>query len=1636
MDENVIWKMLDTYFKDAPDSLVSHNLESYNEFFKTGIYQIFKEKNPIQLESNYDKSTDDYKNKCKIYLGGRDGTKITFGKPIIYDSNDDSHYMFPNEARLRNMTYGMPIHYDVEIVYTDILDDGEVRTLGGQQSNLDEFNETNHDYKQSYLFKNYKKDGGLNNVPLNESQELTVGGARNDNLQVREYEYTTNQAKEVRENVEKSMKGNNLYERVETIENVYLGKFPIMVQSDFCILNKLTPEIRFTMGECKQDIGGYFIIAGKEKTVVSQEKFADNMLYIRKFIKDDDDEDETELEYLYSAEIRSVSENPSKPIRKFSISLVAPNVKYTNNNIVVNIPNVRKPVPLFIVMRALGILSDKDIISTCLLDLDKYEPWIDDFIPSVHDAGGILTQELAIYFIASLTKGKLYEHGLEILSDYLLPHIGETNYKEKAYFLGHMTFKMLSVMNNIELPTDRDNFKYKRIELVGSLMYELFRDYYTEQQKHIRLEYDKRLNLNLNLYASDLSGMINTYKNEIFRERIIEKGFSKAFKGNWGAKPTTKRIGVVQDLNRLSFNGYLAHLRKTNLPLDSSAKVTGPRLLHGSQWGFLDPLDTPDGGNIGLHKHLAIMTQVSHGGIGNRKPMIEWLREKIALKYTYECSDKMLSIMTKVFVNGYWCGSITEPFENVRKIKLYRRNGLLSPYTSIGFDITQNVIFIYTDGGRLCRPIFYKDELTNKMSYENVKDKLSSGDYYWNNLVFGFNKHKEHIKYKKNKYEIYELNELFSAVTTETNPAKIDTFIKNKGIIDYIDSNETENAMICMDIEDIDLKPHTHLEIHPSLMFGTMGSLIVFPENNPPTRNAFSCGQSKQACSVYHSNYNVRIDKSAVLLNYGQTPLVKTRYLEYINKEEMPYGENTIVAIMVYGGYNMEDSVLINEGSLKRGLFNTTYFTGYEAHEEMSETTDGIMETKFANVESNGEIMGMKTGYDYSKLDKYGIIREGTIVDEKTILIGMYTTNQGKKTDASKGTKKGQMGIVDKTFITEGEEGERIVKVRIRDIRIPTFGDKVGSRHGQKGTCGLVVPEANMPFTRGGMRPDIIMNPHAIPSRMTIGQLVETTTAKASVIMGGFGDGTAFVNKGSKVGVYGEALTQFGYHSSGNEIMYNGQTGNQLEMEIFIGPTYYMRLKHMAKDKINYRARGPVTALTKQPVSGRANDGGLRIGEMERDSLISHGVSDFLRESMMERSDKYRIAVCNKTGMMAIYNPDKKLFISPMADGPIKFSGSIDGNNMNIINVTKHGRDFSIVDVPYSFKLLLQELNTMNMQMRIITDDNIEQLENMTFSNNMELLGINGKFDYRTKINRLMEGKLIENVTPLNETVTPQSPQYPPSPETPPYPPSPENGVPQTPPYPPSPQTPPYPPSSENGVPESPPYAPSSENGVPQTPPYPPSSQNSFDKFVDGIPKEEREGLDNDELKMIKEMMDENKAKTNVPYTQPYLGGGNNMTVGKNVYYKGEKGRDKNGMLQKWQIVKGGNKFITIKRLTPGTVFNPMNDIKIVQHFDVYDDTDIIGTPQSFQRPTVLEDAHNSGNNITFAPVIKINTHDVSDDPLTNDIEPILLEHNVPSEYTQTSFREIRPKESKNEKDNLIETPLDFSKGPLIIKKV
>ena len=502
-------------------------------------------------------------------------------------------------------------------------------------------------------------------------------------------------------------------------------------------------------------------------------------------------------------------------------------------------------------------------------------------------------------------------------------------------------------------------------------------------------------------------------------------------------------------------------------------------------------------------------------------------------------------------------------------------------------------------------------------------------------------------------------------------------------------------------------------------MFGVMGNLIIYPENNPLPRNSFSCGQSKQAVSVYHSNYQMRIDKMGVVLNYGQIPLVKSRYLDYINKEQQPYGVNAIVAIMSFTGYNVEDAILINKGSLARGMFYTTYYSMYEDKEESSKV-NGMVNSKFANIEKNN-VINKKQGYDYSYLDEHGMVKEGTQLNDKIILIGKMNSNLETPDifiDASVKTKKGQLGVVDKAFITNGEEGFNIAKIRIREERIPTIGDKMASRAGQKGTIGLIIPESDMPFTADGLKPDLIINPHALPSRMTIGQIIESLLGVVCTSYGAFGDCTAFQVKGSNSNTYGKLLTNAGFHSSGNQILYNGMTGEQIESDIYIGPTYYMRLKHMVKDKINYRARGPNTGLTKQPVQGRANDGGLRIGEMERDGVLAHGMSFFLNESFMTRADEYYIAVCNKSGTIAIYNESRNLFLSPYVDGPLKFHKNPD-NSLNIENISRFGRSFSILKVPYAFKLLIQELQVMNVQMRIITDQNIDQLMSMSYSNNI-----------------------------------------------------------------------------------------------------------------------------------------------------------------------------------------------------------------------------------------------------------------------------------------------------------------------------
>ena len=1139
-------------FIEEPGYLVNHHIDSFDRFVEQ-IPLLIQKNNPlVNLKNQVD---NEFKYSCNIWVGTKTSADIVIGVPVFTEKGVQRP-LYPNDARLRNMTYSFSIHARLTF-------------------------------------------------------EITMDGVTQEH---------------------------------DTIDRVFLGNFPIMLQSDLCVLNKVPSDVRFLMGECRSDPGGYFIIDGSEKVVICQEGRAHNTICTKK---------NHDNKYYYSVDIKSDSEEDTSFPRVTAVHIattldesspVRTKEGYTLHQIVVDLPDVRKPMPLFIVMRALGVLSDKQIIDTCLLGEDTLREY---FHSSVCDAGSVYTQAHALQFIASFTKYQSTQYALHILVKLFLPHMGSTNFIDKALFLGHMVKKILRVAIGVDPVTDRDSFRMKRIDSSGVLLQDLFNDFYHQQLKHVNLEIDRTYNKNelfFNEPANFHTLFLANY-HQFFEERVTENGVLKGFKGRWGATSYTQKVGVAQKLNRLSYNSAISHLRKTVLQMDSSAKVTAPRLLHSSQWGLFDPVDCD--GEVGTHKQMSLCSRITVGF--PKAKLLEVMEEmKIHLISLSSIPVKDISDTVKLFLNGQWCGCILDPEFVVETLKEARRTGQIPSSTSISWNIAESILYLYTDAGRMQRPVFY---VTPKRTLSYTPEHLSS----WSNMTQG----------------------------SPTKPCSIE----------YIDADETNTAMIGFDLlEDFEKKKwHTHVEIHGSTLLGFMGNLIIFPERNQLPRNAFSCGQSKQAVALYHTNYQNRMDTMGVVMNYGQTPLIQSSFLQSFGT--LPYGVNAIVAIMCYTGYNTEDAILFNRASLERGMFNTSYFKTYEMNESAGDSPfvfEGSTNT-----------------------DEHGIVQMNTEVRPDTVLMRMVQDGRVKNIYP----KRDQEGRVDRTFISENQPGYRVAKVRICHERLPCIGDKFASRAGQKGTCGLILNEGDMPFTTDGRRPDLIINPHALPSRMTVGHLVESLIGKVHLQNGGLGDCTAF-NTADSTDAYRTQLPSMGFHSSGNEVLYNGMTGEQLESDIYIGPTYYLRLKHMVADKINFRVRGPNTTLTRQPVQGRSNEGGLRIGEMERDGVIANGMASFVRESMMDRGDgtlvvnnsriPHRIHVDNTSGLLAVYNERTNLQISPTLDGMVF-------ENDALITVPKYEKSFSALNVPYSFKLLLQELATMNVQARLITSDTVDQLENMRY---------------------------------------------------------------------------------------------------------------------------------------------------------------------------------------------------------------------------------------------------------------------------------------------------------------------------------
>jgi DNA-directed RNA polymerase II subunit RPB2 len=1042
----------------------------------------------------------------------------------------------------------------------------------------------------------------------------------------------------------------------KTIPKVHIGKLPIMLKSNICVLNQYKHFENTQTGECKFDAGGYFIINGSEKTVLGQERAAENRVYCFNISKNN-------TKYTWSAEIKSVPDFKCISPKQINMMISSKNNGF-GNAICLQLPRVKQPIPLFIVFRALGVISDKDICEKILLDInsDKNKQMLEALQATIIEANKHLTQEECIKYITSFVmytpinmdketgaKKKL-EFTMDILNNDLFPHCHSSI--QKIYFLGYMTNKLLMASFEIIKQDDRDSYVNKRVDLTGTLLNNLFRNYFNKLVKDMEKQIIREINTGSWKSTDDYENIINlTNIYKIIKSTTIENGIKRALStGDFGIKHTnSNKVGVAQVLNRLTYVSSLSHARRISTPTDKSGKLIPPRKLHNTCWGFLCPAETPEGQSVGIVKNLSYMTHVTIHS--NSLSLYEYIMPNIIKIDDDKLSSFDMYDKVKVFINGSWVGITDSPQELYLMLKDKKYKGIINIYTSIVFDYRLKELRVCNDSGRLSRPLLrIKDN--NILLSDSIVNKLKISELNWDNLLTS---------------------------------SKID-----ESVLEYIDPEEQSWAMIATKPKDIIQKSdkiykYTHCEIHPSTIFGVLASCIPFPEHNQSPRNTYQCAQSKQAMGIYVTNYENRMDKTAYVLNYPTRPLVDTRIMNMIQLNKIPSGTNVIVAIMTHTGYNQEDSLLINQGSIDRGMALVTVY--HTEKDEDKQKINGDEEIRCKP--DSSKTKGMKFG-NYNKVNSKGVIPENTLVENGDIIISKVTpikenrndhTKVIKFEDQSRKIKTTEETYIDKNYIDRNGEGYNFAKVRLRTVRKPVIGDKFSSRHGQKGTVGNIIPECDMPFTSSGVKPDIIINPHAIPSRMTIGQLKETLLGKVLVELGLFGDGTSFGEFDVKD--ICKELLKLGYESNGNEIMYNGLTGEQHECSVFIGPVFYQRLKHMVNDKAHSRSNGPMVNLTRQPAEGRSRDGGLRFGEMERDCMVSHGAARFTRGRMYDASDKYSVFVCKKCGLIASYN---------------------DKLHIHHCRVCDNRADFAYVEIPYACKLLFQELNTMNIAPRLMTE--------------------------------------------------------------------------------------------------------------------------------------------------------------------------------------------------------------------------------------------------------------------------------------------------------------------------------------------
>lgn len=1549
--------LIDRYFRTNLYPYTKHHIDSYDQFLKTDLISTFKAQNPfIILKDIIDESRNLYKYKIEIFIGGENGDKLEIGTPTVNLQNGkDIRLLFPNEARLRNLTYAASVYADIDVHIT------------------------------------YTAD---KTIPTSTPEIVNLTG-------------------------------------------IELFKIPIMLHSSYCLLHNKPKEFLRVAGECTQDNGGYFIVDGSEKILVTQQEQAFNTLYITK------QKSSTKPNYIY-ATIACLNQQ-SRTTKRIAFGISRKTEDH--NCIVVSLPMVRKAIPLFILFRALGFQSDKEIIQCIFPDIESAEakllmPYLYE---SIKQAESVYNTNLAIQYIKIFTKGFSEIHVLDIIRNQLFIHMPNDTTRQ-ALFLGDCVRRIIRVHAGFDEPTDRDDTQNQRCHVSGFLIQMLFNNIYSNWKKKVSYAIDLEYNKNVSIYDN------NQFKNMFMPEKIssifaleyMTESIMRGFKGKWAVGYGEEKAGVLQQLSRLSYCDFMSHCRRLTLDTGGDTEIIGPHKLHPSQYGYFCTNETPSGKSIGITKNLTIMATFSIHS--DATPLMNWLKTRGRV---YD--PEILNIDQKIayvplYINNGLFGYTAKPQLIVKVLKAFKRAGCISYSTSITFSVKKRRVQIFVDQGRPLRPLIHLEDA--KIPVDKIKSLRT-----WRDLVMGTLPERAGADLSST-----EFIDPFAADNIQLEEY-YDKLLPYTGALEYIDPYEQNESYIANYPEYITPET-THMEIHPSTILSLMTGVIPFPHHNQSPRNQLSCSQSKQGLSIYATNWKNRFDNNTHVLCYGEAPLSRSLYSNYLGEGKMPYGMNCVLAIACWSGYNQEDGIVMNKDAVERGMFRNITYRSYEAFEEDDKMTR--TKKRFANPAKVQNWKDLKPGLDYSKLDAYGVIREGEIIDENTVIIGAFTTTEsGQIIDSSITPQVWTTGRVDKVVQMVSNQGLRLIKIRAVQDRIPELGDKFcltpdhevltergwinidnvtsedkvctlndgkieysipsnfykftcndeelyhissqqvdllttlnhkmyikrrnknnyelieaekiigkrvqykkdginnntdyqlelpfnnhhsainvnlnmslfleffgywmsdgwvstikhdngntlenrielslgrehdiqrvkalltnmgynpsingtrvilynkqladylqqfslgainkrlpdwvwklsqgqcrillsgliagdgtvmkngverfftsstgladdfqrlclhagwsankakiqdagteivicgrktksnadywgltinkhknnpmvnhghtktqkvqieekvkytgnvycievpshifyvrrngkavwtgnSNRHGQKGTIGALLRGHDMPRTADGIVPDMIMNPHAIPSRMTIGQNLEQLLGKAAAAAGAIGDATAFMNDGSPEEYIGALLEARGFEKYGNEIMYNGATGEQLMGSIFVGPVYGMRLKHMVQDKIQARGKGRKEQKTHQPTGGRSNQGGLKIGEMDRDAIASYGIASFFRESFMDRSDGAKFPICTGCGTFPIYNPKLGIAICSLCDGPVKFAGDTIHNMEILPPLSKPKSKIVEVEMPYATKLLNNELETyLNMGLRYITTSGVQRL--------------------------------------------------------------------------------------------------------------------------------------------------------------------------------------------------------------------------------------------------------------------------------------------------------------------------------------